>query len=296
MLSHADAGGDDLDDLLDSDIDDIFKDVDTNMNGASKPKPPPLATTKSAAAGDAAGTGLGIDEEIKVTKQRKQIVKLDENLLLSQKGIPKLRRLARDRLKFKGKGHEFSDVARLLNLYQFWLDDMYPKAKFADGLAMIEKLGHSKRLQIMRREWIDEGKPRALDDESPRHTANAGMDNSSVIPETSGETQAHQPDTTNGESTVGNSSLSKNNENNLFLSDDEDGDMYSQLLEMESEKAANNNASHSQPPEEDELDALLGEGSAMDWAQGVQPGRSNQAQDDDPFEDEMDILREMEKS
>lgn len=47
-----------------------------------------------------------------------------------------------------------------MNVYQFWLDDLYPRAKFADGLAMIEKLGHSKRMQTMRKEWINEGKPR----------------------------------------------------------------------------------------------------------------------------------------
>ena len=44
-------------------------------------------------------------------------------------------------------------------MYQLWLDDLYPRAKFADGLAMIEKLGHTKRMQTMRREWINERKP-----------------------------------------------------------------------------------------------------------------------------------------
>ena len=51
-------------------------------------------------------------------------------------------------------------MARLLNMYQLWLDDLYPRAKFGDGLAIIEKLGHTKRLQTMRKEWINEGKPR----------------------------------------------------------------------------------------------------------------------------------------
>lgn len=51
-------------------------------------------------------------------------------------------------------------MARLLNVYQLWLDDLYPRAKFADGLAIIEKLGHKKRMQTMRREWIYEGKSR----------------------------------------------------------------------------------------------------------------------------------------
>lgn len=49
-------------------------------------------------------------------------------------------------------------------MYQLWLDDMYPRAKFADGLAIIEKLGHKKTMQMHRKGWIDEGKPRQVDD------------------------------------------------------------------------------------------------------------------------------------
>jgi replication fork protection complex subunit Csm3/Swi3 len=52
-------------------------------------------------------------------------------------------------------------------MYQLWLDDLYPRAKFADGLAMIETLGHRKRIQIMRKEWIDEGKPRNAAESGP---------------------------------------------------------------------------------------------------------------------------------
>lgn len=55
-------------------------------------------------------------------------------------------------------------MARLLNVYQLWLDDLYPRAKFADALAIIEKLGHTKRMQTMRREWINEGKSRESSD------------------------------------------------------------------------------------------------------------------------------------
>lgn len=48
----------------------------------------------------------------------------------------------------------------MLNMYQLWLDDLYPRAKFADALAIIEKVGHTKRIQVDRKAWIDEGKPR----------------------------------------------------------------------------------------------------------------------------------------
>lgn len=41
------------------------------------------------------------------------------------------------------------------------MDDLYPRAKFSDALVIIEKLGHTKSMQAMRREWIDEGKPKS---------------------------------------------------------------------------------------------------------------------------------------
>ncbi|KAJ5806959.1 hypothetical protein N7474_010551 [Penicillium riverlandense] len=150
---------DDLNDLFNYDIglDEVVPDT-TAANNASNPPAP----------GDSAG--LGLDEEVKVTKKRQPVAKLDEARLLSQPGIPKLRRTAKQKLRFKGKGHEFSDAARLLNFYQLWLDDLFPKAKFADGLAMIEKLGHSKRIQTMRREWINEEKLKLFDpsDDAPQ--------------------------------------------------------------------------------------------------------------------------------
>ncbi|KAJ5498405.1 hypothetical protein LT330_009963 [Penicillium expansum] len=148
----------DLNDLFDYDIglDEIIPD-----NNA-----PNTNSTKASGTGDSA-LGLGLDEEVKVAKKRQPVAKLDEGRLLSQPGIPKLRHTARQKLKFKGKGQEFKDAARLLNFYQLWLDDLFPRAKFADGLAMIEKLGHSKRIQSMRREWIDEEKPRLFNSSGP---------------------------------------------------------------------------------------------------------------------------------
>ncbi|KAK8070630.1 hypothetical protein PG997_010833 [Apiospora hydei] len=142
---------DDLDNFDVDDFADPFADSgDENAKGK--------ADSQSKKRKDA--SGLGIEEEVNVAKkQRVPNVKLDTPRLLSDKGIPKLRRKARE-LHFKGKGHEFSDTARLLSFYQLWLDDLFPKAKFLDALAMIEKTGHTKHMQMERLAWINEGKPR----------------------------------------------------------------------------------------------------------------------------------------
>ncbi|KAL1840869.1 hypothetical protein VTJ49DRAFT_7661 [Mycothermus thermophilus] len=106
---------------------------------------------------------LGVDDELNLKrKPRVPRVKLDEARLLSEKGIPKLRKMG-PRIKFKGKGHEFDDAARLLSFYQAWLDDLYPKATFLDALAMVEKTGHKTTMRNARLKWIDEGKPKAAD-------------------------------------------------------------------------------------------------------------------------------------
>ncbi|KAL8862343.1 MAG: hypothetical protein Q9178_001352 [Gyalolechia marmorata] len=135
------------------DMQKVFRDVDVNMDAPIERQAAQLEPKDS-------GDALGVEKEVQVRSKRQPVAKLDEDRLLSQAGIPKLRRIAKERFRFKGKGHEYSDLARLLKIYQLWLDDLYPRAKFADGLAMIEKLGHKKRIQIMRREWIHEGKPR----------------------------------------------------------------------------------------------------------------------------------------
>lgn len=101
----APAARDELDDLFDYNVtlDDVFRDVDTNMQAPTAQNATAIPSrTKPSQKIDS----LGIDEEVKVQKKRAPIPKLDEERLLSQAGIPRLRRITKERLRFKGKGHE----------------------------------------------------------------------------------------------------------------------------------------------------------------------------------------------
>ncbi|EQB49426.1 hypothetical protein CGLO_11242 [Colletotrichum gloeosporioides Cg-14] len=147
MTSRTTPEYDDLDNYAVEDFDDPFRTPppDAKELGVNKRKQ---------------GEALGLEEEVEVSKRaRVPRVKLDEARLLSDNGIPKLRKRAAG-LQFKGKGHEFSDAARLLSFYQLWLDDLFPKAKFLDALAMVEKTGHKKQIAHKRLGWINEGKPK----------------------------------------------------------------------------------------------------------------------------------------
>ncbi|EKD14346.1 uncharacterized protein L3040_008299 [Drepanopeziza brunnea f. sp. 'multigermtubi'] len=161
-------GGDEFDDLFnyDANVDDSNDPFSENyvVPGAKERQKQKEAQAKLKSK---AGDGLGIDDAVEVTrKPREPRIKLDEDRLLSANGIPKLRNRAKKHLRFKGKGHEYKDAENLLTFYQIWLDDLFPKARFLDALAMVEKTGHKKRIQMMRMEWINEGKPQAVHEDS----------------------------------------------------------------------------------------------------------------------------------
>ena len=93
---------DELDDLFNYDVE--LVDALQNVNDNNDPSARQHARRRDNEL--EVGLGLGIDEEVKVRKPRAPIAKLDEERLLSANGIPKLRRITKDRLKFRGKGHE----------------------------------------------------------------------------------------------------------------------------------------------------------------------------------------------
>lgn len=156
----------------------------------------------------------------------------------------------------------------MLNMYQLWLDDLYPRAKFADALAIIEKVGHTKRMQLMRKDWIDEGKPR-------RHT---GLDD--------------DDDDVAREKTPPQQSA----ENMEGIENDGQEDISRQI---EREGSARNPAADaaeptaSGDPDDDELDALLAESEQPSYtAPKTLPTRPMPPQDD-PFADEMEAMADM---
>ncbi|KAH0826979.1 replication fork protection component Swi3-domain-containing protein [Lanmaoa asiatica] len=104
--------------------------------------------------GKDAGKGKPGDGE---KKGRKVLPKLDEERLVGPEGFPLLIEDIKG-FKPKGKGNEHADLNRLLQVYQFWTHRMYPKTSFKDTVNRVEKLCHSKRMQVRLSVWRDEFK------------------------------------------------------------------------------------------------------------------------------------------
>ncbi|KAI9466346.1 replication fork protection component Swi3-domain-containing protein [Lactarius psammicola] len=99
----------------------------------------------------------GGDENDDGKKKRKPIAKLDEARLLGTNGLPQLIKDTKN-FKPKGKGHEAVDLDRVLQVYQFWTHRLYPKTRFKETVDRVEKLCHSKRMQVALSVWRDEAK------------------------------------------------------------------------------------------------------------------------------------------
>lgn len=145
----------------------------------------------------------------------------------------------------------------MLNMYQLWLDDLYPRAKFADALTIIEKVGHTKGMQMRRKEWIDEGKPRRTT-EQDKEAADVELDKrpSAAQDAENMDGVEHPTESHNGAPVLA--------------------------------EGANSN------PDDDELDALLAEGAQSESATAKTLPVRTTGIDDDPFADEMEAMADME--
>ncbi|PTB70268.1 Swi3-domain-containing protein [Trichoderma citrinoviride] len=303
LLDH----GDDLDDYG----------LDSDNPFAS---PPPESSTKKRKEPD---SGLGIEEEVSVQKRaRVPAVKLDEERLLGPDGIPKLRKRAAG-LKLKGKGHEFSDASRLLSFYQLWLDDLFPKARFLDALAMVEKAGHKKALVTGRNEWINEGRPKASNDDEDDDfdfgtVAISGDSQAAIAQDTQQRTQRTPerdndvPDDDDLYDATPRAPRSTNALRVAAPSNDapDDDDLEALMAEAESmdsrpgpgaPTATAVTKQRNQPAEEedDDLDALIAEAEEQDRSSGQPTGKntgssSASAGKGHDFADEEEAMQEME--
>lgn len=190
---------------------------------------------------------------------------------------------------------QYSDVARLLNIYQLWLDDLYPRAKFADGLAIIEKLGHTKRMQTMRREWIDEAKSKdflasgstsKLQASAVEATVSNAQDNSS------NPVRTHDRSKTPSANDVDDDELYSATPRKILdrRRKEPDVDIDESLFVSEVENDS--------PPAGDELDALLAEEEGRDRINAsdvdVQPHPPIKRKEIEPdFDDEMEAMADV---
>ena len=120
---------------------------------------------------------LGLDEEIEIKPRatRTPLAKLDDDRMTDAKvGLPRFSahyapRIASHcrRLRSRpvpktssasrrgGVAEEYSDFVRILEEYQMWMHQLWPKAKFVDCVKLVRRAGKTARVRAHRRGMID---------------------------------------------------------------------------------------------------------------------------------------------
>ena len=191
---------------------------------------------------------------------------------------------------------------------------------------MIEKLGHSRRLQTMRREWIDEAKPRvgggggAEDEEHRDRTDGGGSDGAGARGRESGaggerldalagqgEESRMQGEGSGEDRTSGTIAAPRaraedvDEDMGLFVTDDEDDEFGEANGREGNDNGVGKEGGDADTPlDDDELDALLAEdaargasepGSAVRGAnKGIETGGGGVQRAEDDFDDEMEAM------
>lgn len=97
--------------------------------------------------------------------------KLDEVRLCGDRGIPALRHICED-IKFKGKGHEVSDLKLLMQRYEHWAHRLFPKFPFMDVVEQVENLSAKKLVQNCIKR-VRRGEEESVNDEDRSDTETA---------------------------------------------------------------------------------------------------------------------------
>lgn len=80
-------------------------------------------------------------------KRRRPQVKLTSERLLGEKGLPYLMRNGPKRVRISSSRRNAHDnLSHIIQFYQLWAHDVYPKAKFNDFIRLCHSLGKSDKL------------------------------------------------------------------------------------------------------------------------------------------------------
>lgn len=76
-----------------------------------------------------------------VTKKRRPQVKLTAEKLLSDKGLPYVLKNAHKRIRISSKKNSYDNLSNIIQFYQLWAHELFPKAKFKDFMKICQTVG-----------------------------------------------------------------------------------------------------------------------------------------------------------
>lgn len=263
-----------------------------------------------------------LDPTVIAVKTRRPQVKLTTERLLSNGGLPYVMKKAPKSIRISSRKNAQQNLSQIVQFYQLWAHELFPKAKFRDFIKLCETLGKTDktlreyRSNLYRAEMgIDPiGIP---EDEAQLDTQPIANDiETTIVEPTQDAVTTGQPSLfveqdsieINNQPTpvtTTTDSLNNDNESEGFEDDDDDDDLYSiSTLKSSTKKIVADLNQEGQQPSQYEMDELMKEMEQSGNAQPDIPNTNNidnndendYADDEEAFNDMEDQLREREQT
>lgn len=80
------------------------------------------------------------------TKRRVQVKLTGERLMDPERGLPHLMKIGKKRIHISKNKSSFENLSNIVQVYQLWAHQLYPKAKFKDFIKLSQQLGRTDRV------------------------------------------------------------------------------------------------------------------------------------------------------
>ncbi|CAI4035525.1 hypothetical protein SMKI_13G1740 [Saccharomyces mikatae IFO 1815] len=189
-----------------------------------------------------------------VTKRRRPQVKLTAEKLLSDKGLPYILKNAHKRIRISSRKNSYDNLSGIIQFYQLWAHELFPKAKFKDFMKICQTMGKTDpvlreyRVSLFRDEM-------GMSFEVSTRDGGQGLETQSPMVREHSTDLGMEPVATDGFNKQDKTDVNKNDK-------DEDDDIYhpssSNRKKRVSDETRNDSpAEHNSAPPKEDTDTLL---------------------------------------
>lgn len=111
-------------------------------------------------------------------RRRRPQVRLTAELLVGERGLPYVMKNAPKRIRISKRRNAHDNLSHIVQFYQLWAHDLYPKAKFNDFVKLCQSLGKSDKLlreyrkNLYREEIVGQEQPERSNDKTDAVSTN----------------------------------------------------------------------------------------------------------------------------
>lgn len=160
------------------------------------------------------------------TKRRVQVKLTGDKMMDPERGLPHLMKIGKKRLHISKNKSSYENLSNIVQVYQLWAHQLYPKAKFNDFIKLSQQLGRSDKIlreyrkKVIRQELGLE----MVGEEDVGHISSEHNDTQPTSASTNDNNNTNNNNSSNAGENIDDEIISRSNRRNVFVPEDDSDD------------------------------------------------------------------------